>query len=127
MFRRKTTARRKSSTRKGTSSVEFAIFLPVLVTLTIGTIDLCSVLYLKETATLAAYEGARQGIGRGRTNANSTARIFDFLDERGVNYDEGSVVSYSSPGFDGADALENVTVTVTVPCQGKLVSRIGLV
>ena len=106
--------------RRGTAAVEFATFLPVLVTFTLATIDLCSVMYLKETATLAAYEGARQGIGRDRTNANCTARIYDFLDERGVNYDASTVVSYSSPSFDDADDLENVTVTVTIPCTGNL-------
>ena len=111
---------RKHHARSATAAVEFAIFLPLLVTLTIGTIDLCSLLYLKESVTMAAYEGARQGVGRGHTNANCTARVMDFLDERDVNYDTANVVSYSSPGFDSAAALQNVTVTVTVPCAGNL-------
>ncbi len=111
---------RKHRARKATAAVEFAIFLPLLLTLTFGTIDLCSLLYLKESVTLAAYEGARQGIGRGHTNANCTARLMDFLDERGIDYNTANVVSYSSPGFDSAESLQNVTVTVTVPCAGNL-------
>jgi hypothetical protein len=91
-----------------------------LVTLTIGTIDLCSLLYLKESVTLAAYEGARQGVGRGNTDAQCTAQVMEFLDDREVTYDTANVVSYSSPGFDSAASLQNVTVTVTVPCAGNL-------
>jgi Flp pilus assembly protein TadG len=105
--------------RSGVAAVEFAVVLPALVALTLGTIDICSMMFLRETAVLAAYEGARQGVGRGRTNADATARINEFLDERGVDYD-GNVASYSGSGFDGAATLENVTVTVNLPTDGNL-------
>lgn len=110
---------RKANTRQGTASVEFAIVLPVLLALTLGTIDLCSVLFLRESVVLAAYEGARRGVDRGRTNGDVTSRATEFLTERGVNF-SGNPVTISSPGFDSADTLENVTVTVTVPAAGNL-------
>lgn len=112
--------RRSKSRRRGTASIEFAFILPALVVLTLGTIDLCSMMFLKESVTLAAYEGARRGVGRGRTNTDAFDRITEFLDERDIAYDGGSVVTVSSPGFGGADTLENVTVTVQVPCAGNL-------
>tara|TARA_R110002049_G_scaffold27321_2_gene94076 strand:- start:184058 stop:184513 length:456 start_codon:yes stop_codon:yes gene_type:complete len=123
MFHRNTLKRSitRQRARKGAASVEFAFCLPVLFFLTFGTIDVCTMLFLNETASLAAYEGARRGVGRGYTNADSTARIVEFLDERGITYNAGNVVSYSSPGFDGADTLEHVTVTVTIPCDGNLI------
>ncbi len=111
---------RKGRKSLAAATIEFAFILPCLVVLTIGTIDLCSMMFLKESVTLAAYEGARRGVGRGRTNADSTARITEFLEERNITYDTSTVVSYSSPGFDAADTLENVTVTVQVPCAGNL-------
>ena len=107
--------------RRGAASVEFAICLPVLFLLTFGTIDICTMIFLNESASLAAYEGARRGVGRGYTNADSTARVVEFLDERGIAYSGGSVVQYSSPGFDDANTLEHVTVTVTIPCEGNLI------
>ncbi len=110
---------RRARRRRGVATVEFAFVLPALVALTIGTIDICSMMFLKETAVLAAYEGARRGVGRGRTNADVGARVREFLDERGVEYG-GNVVDISSPGFGGADTLENVTVTVNVPASGNL-------
>ncbi len=106
--------------RRGAAAVEFAICLPVLFVLTLGTIDMCSMLFLRETITLAAYEGAREGVGRGHTDADAVAAVRDFLDQRNINYNAGNVVTMSSPGFSTAETLENVTITVTVPCGGNL-------
>ncbi len=106
--------------RKGVATIEFAFILPVLVVLTLGTIDVCSMMFLKESVTLAAYEGARRGVGRDRTNADVVNRVTEFLDERSIDYTGTQVVTINSPGFDGADTLENVTVTVSVPCAGNL-------
>jgi Flp pilus assembly protein TadG len=105
--------------RRGVATVEFAICLPALFALTLGTIDICSMLFLKESIKLAAYEGARRGVCRGRTDADVVARVQEFLDERNIAYD-GNPCTFSSPGFTDADTLENVTVTVTVPCDGNL-------
>lgn len=106
--------------RSGVAAVELALLAPILFALTIGTLDICSLIFLKETAVLAAYEGARRGVGRGRTNADATDRVLEFLDERNIDYSAADVVSISSPGFDHAETLENVTVTVTVPTEGNL-------
>jgi Flp pilus assembly protein TadG len=113
--------RRNARRRRATATVELAICFPVMFLLTIGTIDVCSMLFLKETVTMAAYEGARRGMGRDRTNTDATNRVTEFLDERNVNYEAANVVSFSNPDFDSADTLDNVTVTVTVPCSGNLI------
>ncbi len=41
-------------------------------------------MFLRESAVLAAYEGARRGVGRGRTNTDVIDRVTEFLDERGI-------------------------------------------
>lgn len=94
--------------------------LPALVALTIGTMDVCSMLFLKETVALAAYEGARAGVGRGQTNDDAIDRVIEFLEEREVEFMVNQVVTIDPPGFDEAETLENVTVHVTVPAQGNL-------
>ncbi len=111
--------RPRAAKRRGAATVEFAICLPALIALTIGTIDICSMMFLKESIKLAAYEGARRGVGRGRTNADVIARVTEFLDERNIEYD-GNPCTFSSPDFADAATLENVTTTVTVPCDGNL-------
>lgn len=112
--------RKKLHRRSGVATLEFAIVLPVLISLTLGTMDICSMMFLRETAVIAAYEGARVGVARGSTNADAIDRITEFLDERGVNHGGSSGVTISSPGFTNADTLENVTVTLDIPTTGNL-------
>jgi Flp pilus assembly protein TadG len=112
--------RKKLHRRSGVATLEFAIVLPVLIALTLGTMDICSMMFLRETAVLAAYEGARNGVGRGHTDQDVTSRITEFLDERGVTHNGSSGITISSPGFTSADTLENVTVTVNIPTTGNL-------
>lgn len=108
-----------SKKRQGSAAIEFVLVVPVLVALTLGTMDVCSAMFLKESAILAAYEGARQGVSRGNSNIDVTNQVREFLDERGIEFD-GDVVTISQPGFDTAATLEPVTVTVTIPATGNL-------
>ncbi|TWT80906.1 TadE-like protein [Planctomycetes bacterium CA13] len=112
--------RPKRRIRNAVAAVELAICLPVLILLTLGTLDVCSMLFLRETITIAAYEGARQGVGRGHTDADATDCVMEFLDQRNVQYDGSNLVTISTPGFTDAETLENVTVTVTVPVTENL-------
>lgn len=111
---------RRLSKRRGVATVEFAFCVPVFIALTVGTIDLCSMLFLKESITLAAYEGARVGVGRGRTNDDVRNRVHAFLDERDIDYNASTAVQFSNTNFNNAETLENVTTTVFVPLAGNL-------
>ncbi len=116
----------KSRQRKAAASVEFAICMPVLIALTLGTMDLCSLIFLKESVTIAAYEGARQGVGRDRTNADVTNRVVEFLNDRDIEFDNAQLMTFNSVDFTSADTLENVTFTVEVPCAGNMLIPSGL-
>ncbi|MCC9644439.1 pilus assembly protein [Rhodopirellula sp. JC740] len=111
--------------RRGTATAEIAFCLPVLLTFTFATVDLCSIFFLKETVAIAAYEGARRGINRGGTNEAAAARVREILDERGVEYG-GNVMQMENSTFSTADTLEHVTVVVTVPAAGNLYAPAGL-
>lgn len=111
--------------RAATATVEVAICLPVLMTLTLATIDLCSLFFLKETVSIAAYEGARRGINRGGTSAAATARVQEVLDERGITYG-GNVVTFDGKNYNNAETLEHVTLVVTIPAAGNLLAPAGL-
>lgn len=109
---------RKARQRKGIATSEIAICLPIIIFLTLGVLETCTVIFLKESITLSAYEGARVGIRKQGTDAFVTAKVTEFLDSRGIVYDS-DFITISDPGFDDADDLEHVTVTVTVPCAGN--------
>ncbi|MEO9592207.1 TadE/TadG family type IV pilus assembly protein [Rhodopirellula bahusiensis] len=111
--------------RRGTATAEIAFCLPVLLTFTFATVDLCSIFFLKETVAIAAYEGARRGINRGGTDAAVRARVAEILDERGVQY-AGDSVAFENSTFSNADTLEHVTIVVTVPAAGNLYAPAGL-
>lgn len=121
MFKLCNPSRRRIRNRetRGVATIELVVVVPALLALTLGTMDLCSVMFLKESAVLAAYEGARRGVGRGRTNSDVIDRVHEFLDERNITYTD-DCVSISLPGFGGAATLENITVTVLLPTQGNL-------
>ena len=108
--------------RRAAATVEMAICLPIVIAIAFGTIEICSAFYLKESLTLAAYEGAREGMPMGGTNAAATARVFSILDERGIKYDRSSAVTISTPGFDSAPELTHVTVNVKVAAQENTIS-----
>jgi len=91
------------------------------MTLTLATIDLCSVFFLKETVSIAAYEGARRGVNRGGTNAAAIARAQQVLNERGIDLGDGGI-TFEGTTFDNAETLEHVTLVVSVPAAGNLVS-----
>lgn len=115
----------RRSKRRGTATAEVAICLPVLMTFTLATIDLCSIFFLKETVAIAAYEGARAGINRGGTNAEAIARVQEVLNDRNINY-SGDCVTFEGASYDSADTLEHVTIIVQVPAAGNLIAPAGL-
>jgi Flp pilus assembly protein TadG len=45
--------------RAGTAAVEFAVCLPLIVMLVLGSIEMCSMIHLKHTLRITAYETAR--------------------------------------------------------------------
>jgi len=113
--------RRNRNDREGIAVTECALCIPLIIMFTLFAIEVSTVLFLKETITIAAYEGSRIGIQRGGTDVNVENRIKGLLKERGVSFGS-DVVEISDPSFDTAAALEHVTVTVNVPVNGNLFS-----
>ncbi len=110
--------------RGGLAVTEFALLLPVVLVLFGGTIELCTAIFLKESLTIAAFEGARKAVTRKATNGDATARIQTILAERGVCYTDttgmtGPVVSIS-PSAETADTLQPMTVIVRAPTKNNV-------
>jgi hypothetical protein len=58
-------ARRR--TRGGVAAAELAVCLPIVVLLVVATIEACSAIFLKQSLTVAAYEGVRTALQEGAT------------------------------------------------------------
>ncbi|WDQ18570.1 TadE family protein [Rhodopirellula sp. P2] len=76
--------RRTRRSRSGVATVEFAVCLPVLILLVFGSIEASSMIFLKQSLNVAAYESTREAIRDGRSNADAAARARAVLDSRGI-------------------------------------------
>ena len=102
--------------RRGAAMVEFALTLPLLLIIVLGTIESCSMLHLKQTLHIAAYEAARVALVPKTTTAQVTNAAQDILTDRRV---QDSTISISPSSFSTAPISSYITVTVTAPSNSN--------
>lgn len=107
----------------GVAAVEFALILPILMTLLMGILDWGYYFYLNETVINAAREGARVGViqstealAESTAEATATAYLTNLGITIGGGTNEASTVDASQP----SDGAPNMTVTVTIANFGSL-------
>jgi Flp pilus assembly protein TadG len=103
---------RDTRNERGAVAAEFAILLPVLLTIVLGTIEFGMLMYGREVVTNAAREGARAGIVLGppkRTAAEITAIANTYLTSTGVST---ASVTFNPTGAGGANPA-TLTVAAT--------------
>ena len=88
--------------QRGMAAIEFAIVLPVLVSLLFGTIEFSLLLYNQQVITNASREGARFGIVEGAPRKSE-----DQIKATVENYCAGNLVTFG----DDQDILPSVEVT----------------
>ena len=110
--------------RRGTEVVELAIILPLLMLLSLATLEVCENIFLLQRIKIAAHEGAVAAIQRKGTRTDVEDAVQSYLDARSVVYggDISSAVSVS-PDPTTTATLQPITVTVTVSTDDN--SRIG--
>ena len=96
--------------RSGAAMVEFALTLPLLLTIVLGTMETCSMLHLKQTLHIAAYEAARVSLVPKTTTAQVSYSAQAILTDRKV---QGSSIAISPSSFSTAAIGSYITVTVT--------------
>ncbi|TWU46363.1 TadE-like protein [Rubripirellula tenax] len=74
----------KSGPRFGVAVVELAVCLPVLVILTLATIEACTLLFVQQSLKTTAFEGARVGIVPGAMATNVAFQCETLLDDHSV-------------------------------------------
>lgn len=84
-----------------------------------GTLEISAGYYLKESLTIAAYEGARTGAKRRATRDQVVARVNDILAARNVNLGSTGQIIVDPSDLSTLDALDPLTVTVRAPTTGN--------
>ena len=109
------TVRRK---RRGVAATEFAVCLPIIVLLVIGTIEACSMIFLKQSLAISAYEGARTAIIPGATKTQVEAACQQILTDREV---KSGTVTIKPTDIAALNPGDFVDVTVSAPCNSNSV------
>lgn len=105
-FHRSPGRKNRRPCRSGVTTVEFALVVPIILTMFVGAIELTRLNFLRHTAANAAYEGARAAsvLGGTATNARAEARLI--LE---------SVLAANGVIIDVQETTSRVTVTVNIP------------
>jgi Flp pilus assembly protein TadG len=97
--------------RSGAAVVEFAVCLPVIMLIVLGSIEGASMLFLKQTLVQASYEGAKIAI-----SDSDQADVVDAIEAvaagRRIN---GLAIEFTPSSIANAAPGETITVTVTAP------------
>jgi Flp pilus assembly protein TadG len=99
--------------RRGVAAAELAVCLPIVVLMVIATIEACSALFLKQSLTVAAYEGVRTAIEEGATKANVQSACDQILADRKI---KGATVTLKPSNIAALEPGDFIDVTVTAPC-----------
>jgi Flp pilus assembly protein TadG len=94
------------------AAAEFAVCLPVIVLIVLATIEACTMVFLKQSLTIAAYEGARAGLAPSATNSTITVAANDILTDRRVN---GGTIALNPTTLTSVAPGSYYTVSVSAP------------
>lgn len=103
-----------SRKRFGVAAAELAVCLPVIVLLVVATVEACSMVFVKQSLTVAAYEGVRTALVKGATAADVQTTCDQILLDRNIN---GGTVTVTPTNFQTLPPGEYVDVTVSAPCD----------
>ena len=113
----RSSAKRKNvRNRQGAALVEFCLCLPVVLLIVFGTIEACEMIFLKQSATIAAYEGARTAIVPDVENGSVEVVVQQILDDRGVT---NSTISVTPSDITLTPPGDYISVEVTAPVSGN--------
>ena len=106
----------RSSKRRGVAAAELAVCLPVVVLLVVATIESCSALFLKQSLTVAAYEGVRTSIENGATTASVHTACNRILADRRI---QDAQVTLNPATISSLKPGDFIDVTVSAPCTSN--------
>jgi Flp pilus assembly protein TadG len=98
--------------RRGGAVLETALVLPILLSVTFGTVEFGHFFFVKNTLQGAAREGVRAAISAGATNADVTTAVNRQLTMAGLDVAQFTVTTNPSP-VSSATAGTSVSVTVS--------------
>jgi Flp pilus assembly protein TadG len=118
MDRHKTPSDKRWLAHRGIAAAEFAVCLPLIMVLLLGTLEVSTTIFLKQTLSIAAYEGARTAITSNATASDVEEACNRILIQRNV---AGSVIAVSPSPLASQAVQSWITVTVSAPASSNSV------
>jgi Flp pilus assembly protein TadG len=109
--------------RRGIAAVEFAVVFPILLLLVLGTVEVCQRLFLRQSATIAAYEGIRVAARKTSAASDVTERCNSILTDRRI---KGATVTVTPSDFKNLASGTAIKLEINVPWDGNSVTRFVL-
>ena len=105
--------------RSAAVAVEMSIVLPVLMALVVGIVESCNLIYIKQSLTISAYEGARAAVVKGMPLSDINARSNQILVDRRIT---NATILVSPTPPSSASYGTYITVRVQAPyAQNSLI------
>lgn len=98
--------------RRAAAVVEFAVCLPLIMLLILGSIEATSAVFLKQALTAAAYEGIREAAQANSTTTLAQQRALDVLNNRQVR---GFNVAFTPGDVRTAVRGQRIAIEVSAP------------
>jgi len=111
-------SRRKAihSRRRGVAAVEFAVCVPLLVLLFLGSVECANMVYLKQTLKVSSYEGIRKAIQFDSNNSQVIERCNHILNARQI---QDATITIDPSDVSLVPKGSAIDVTVSAPCNSN--------
>lgn len=107
--------------RKAAALVELAVCLPAIVALTFGTIEATTMMFLKQSLAITAYEGVRVAIKKGTSTTDVENACNQILSSRRI---QNPTISIEPASLTGISPGEEVMVRISAPVQDNSVMQL---
>lgn len=109
-------ARSRRPRRLGVEIVELAFSLPVMIVVVFGTLEVCELLFTKQSLAVAAYESGRVAARRDGTAADAQTRFDQIMAARRVT---GASLTITPADLSGVAVGEQIRLETTAPVSGN--------
>ena len=107
-------SRTRGNQRRGVAAAEFAVCLPVIVLLVLGMIECSTMIFLKQSLTVAAYEGVRTALEDRAVSRDVLRSSQQILTQRRV---QGGTTTVNPNNIPTVPTGQYITVTVSAPAD----------
>lgn len=102
--------------RTGAAATEAALCLPLLVILTLASIEACDAIFLTQSLNVASYETIRVAVNPKATNADVDSAANAILTDHGV---VDATVAYDPDDVSTVARGDHITVTISAPVDSN--------